>query len=509
MRGNLSIGAGEVFQKLVKFRANLLTLFTKKQWFKGLLIMSTTASNPPVRIWADLGDSSGKFIVHPPNGDPQKIIMGSRVALLDDFQINQHQLGEIIKLNPLSDAWVKLGKQYAAVGNLAQKYAHDATRVAEQKEPKQNTALFKLLAIVGAVREIYNLPEKFDLDLVLLLPYPEYKFASSKQNNFQKQLKEALSRFYFRGTALFVKLANFSCKPEGAGLIMLRYQVESKPEDWLSNRKIAALMFGERNTSLLIFDGGASSGYTNNLGFYHLIESVLNLSLSQTAASLTKAIISAGNDLTASNPHIRALAHIKGDGEKNAELSSLVSAIDSGKRTLWKQISTWAKPMVGDADELIIGGGAALLYEKEIAETFSDKMLFELIAKPSFELQLPAEPVPPSGDLEELRKAWRDASFGEREAAKEAFYRHEKLLEEYRKKMSAYKEQVAEIKAAAASRERELLKLPQTHLRRKAEKMMGEMEQTFFNDGFPSESEYSSATRFVDIYGVWKGTRHG
>ena len=61
-----------------------------------------------IKIWADLGDSSLKVIVQLPHHPPQKLMMGSRVVELDNFQITQHQGSLLVKSYPQTDAWIIL-----------------------------------------------------------------------------------------------------------------------------------------------------------------------------------------------------------------------------------------------------------------------------------------------------------------------------------------------------------------------------------------------------------------
>ncbi|MBD2181880.1 ParM/StbA family protein [Planktothrix sp. FACHB-1355] len=452
-----------------------------------------------VKIWADLGGSTLKILVEMPNKSTVPIIMSSRVIELDDWLVSNRTVA-MFDISPQADAIVRFGKGYYAVGKLAEQYASDVTNSTELKQPKQNTAIPKLLAVVGIIKQKYELPTRFAVELTLLLPFPEYQFVKDGGNNFQADLKKALSYFEFRGENYEVNLANFGCKPEGSGLIMLRYLQQQDRQDWLLNSKIAALMLGHRNTSILLYDYGTPSGYTNNLGFYQIIQTVIDSSLGQSAAALTEAIYKANDDISPNNPHIQALAMTKGKS-KRAELTRLVKAIASAQKNRWQQIASWAKLLVDDVDELIIGGGTALLYQKAIRETFHSTRLFWAVATEKEPIpQIPPQPIGPSGHREEWENKLLAAKPGhDALKAKEALEQYEEQLLSYQQQQADYELQLKVVQAAL-SRE----KLPLLQLQHQSQAIIEEIAQTFFSQEVKSDERRFRVTQFVDIYGVWK-----
>ncbi|MBE9225328.1 ParM/StbA family protein [Phormidium sp. LEGE 05292] len=447
-----------------------------------------------VKIWVDLGGSTLKILLDIPQKSTKPIIISSRVIKLDDWLVS-NRTADILNIPPEADAIVRFGRCYYAVGKLAEHYASDVTNSIELKEPKQNTAIPKLLAIVGIIKQKYQLPTKFAVKLTLLLPFPEYQFVKDGGNNFSVDLKKALSNWEFRGEESSVTLVNFTCKPEGSGLIMLRYQQQHNQQDWLINHKIAALMLGHRNTSILLYDRGIPSGYTNNLGFYQIIQTVIDSSLGQSAAALTQAIYKANDDISPNNPHIQALALTEGKS-KRAELIRLVKAIASAQKNHWQQISSWAKLLVNDVDELIIGGGTALLYQKAIRETFHSAPLFWAVATENKPIpQIPPQPIEPSGNWEEWEHKLLTAKPGQ-DALKA-----KQALEQYEQQQADYLEQLTEVEAAL-TRE----KLPQMQLQRQSQAMIEEIAQTFFSQELKSDEKYFRVIQFVDIYGVWSAS---
>lgn len=454
-----------------------------------------------VKIWADLGGSTLKILVEIPNKPTVPIIMSSRVIELDDWLVSNRSV-TMFDISPQADAIVRFGKSYYAVGTLAEQYASDVTNSTELKQPKQNTAIPKLLAVVGIIKQQYELPICLAVELTLLLPFPEYLFVKDGGNNFSSDLKKALSDFEFRGEKYQVNLVNFGCKPEGSGLIMLRYLQQQDRQHWLINHKIAALMLGHRNTSILLYDRGTPSGYTNNLGFYQIIQTVIDSSLGQSAAALTEAIYKANDDLTPNNPHIQALAMTTGRS-KRAELTRLVKAIASAQTNRWQQIASWAKLLVNDADELIIGGGTALLYHKAIEETFHSTPLFWAVAtEPEPIPKIPPKPTRPSGHREEWENKLLTAKPGhDALKAKEALEQYEEQLLSYQQQQADYELRLLDVQAALEKEE-----LPLLQLHRQSQAIMEEIAQTFFSEEVTSDERRFRITQFVDIYGVWKAS---
>jgi hypothetical protein len=458
-----------------------------------------------IKLWADLGGSTLKILVELPTESTAPLMMPSRVIQLDDWLASNCRV-EMLQVSPQADAMVRLGRCYYAVGQLAEQYATDATSAVEIKQPKQNSAIPKLLAVVGIIQQQYQLPRKFAIELTLLLPFPEYQFVKDGRNSFRTDLKKSLANFEFRREKFQVALASFSCKPEGSGLIMLRYQQQHHREHWLSHHKIAALMLGHRNTSVLLYDRGTPSGYTNHLGFHHLIQTVIDSSLGQSAAALTQAIYKA-DDLTPDHPQIQALALTEGKSQRT-ELVRLVEAIDSARNHRWQQIATWVKPLLDNVDELIIGGGTALFYQKAIASTFNSTPLFWAVATKNEPVpSIPHPPTSPVGNREDLAQKLLAAKPGaDALKAKTALEQYEQQLHQYHQQQAQYEQQFQQVKAAL-----ECEQADHNQLRRSSAAMLEEIAQTLFRQEVSSFSDEQrfQLTQLVDIYGVWKAIKYG
>ncbi|MCC5669851.1 ParM/StbA family protein [Nostoc sp. CHAB 5784] len=232
---------------------------------------------------------------------------------------------------------------------------------------KYETSIHKALAVIGAIAQHNKLPNRFSLSLTSLLPYGEYQ----NRQAFEQQLQSALKDFRFRGQRLRVKLERFECLPEGAGLAMIRQRQNGK--EWFNAQTIAVLMFGHRNTSLLLFERGKMTvGYTNGLGFHQMVKRVIERTSGQDATALTSAIYAAGSDITADNQAIRALVKSREPKNIDYELQMIVNAIATAKAEYWSRLYDWLESTLPAVNEVILSGGAALYLEQELQDCFQE-----------------------------------------------------------------------------------------------------------------------------------------
>ncbi|MGH2413875.1 MAG: hypothetical protein ACRDEA_09340, partial [Microcystaceae cyanobacterium] len=91
-----------------------------------------------------------------------------------------------------NEAWLEVGGNCYVVGFLAREHfcGNQALRVL-----KYERAVPKVLAMVGAIAAKKRLPQAFELELGILLPYGEYKDGE----RFESLVAVALSDFSFRG----------------------------------------------------------------------------------------------------------------------------------------------------------------------------------------------------------------------------------------------------------------------------------------------------------------------
>ncbi|MTJ14998.1 ParM/StbA family protein [Anabaena sp. UHCC 0187] len=268
---------------------------------------------------------------------------------------------------PVDEAWVSCAvdgdTQCTVVGFLARQFSASA----RLDKLKYETSIDKALAVIGAIAQHNKLPNRFSLSLTSLLPYGEYQ----NRQAFEEQLRVALKDFKFRGQRLRVKLERFECLPEGAGLAMIRQRQNGK--EWFNAQTIAVLMFGHRNTSLLLFERGKmTAGYTNGLGFHQMVKRVIERTSGQDATTLTAAIYAAGSDITADNQAIRALVKSRDAKNIDYELQMIVNAIATAKSEYWSRLYDWLESTLPAVNEVILSGGAALYLEQELQNCFEE-----------------------------------------------------------------------------------------------------------------------------------------
>jgi uncharacterized protein YeeX (DUF496 family) len=322
----------------------------------------------------DPGSSLSKVIYCLSDGKPQLLLMEPEVIELSLDSITTHlkTRGSIGITRSEDDAWLQCGdgKQCQVVGYLARQFL----ATVRMNEVKYERALYKVLAAVGAIsrREGFanvqqtNLPRKFSVAISALLPYGEYQNAQ----RFQQLLKQHLKNYSFRGERLQVKLEVFECRPEGGGLAMAR--VMQNGAEWFQQQTLAVLMFGHRNTSLLLFERGKlAMGNTTALGFHQLVDKVLHRTSGQSADSLTRAIYDVGNEITPTNSQVQYLVKTRSPIEQKLEREQIVTAILTAREEYWSRLQDWLDAVLPNVTEVIISGGAALYLHDELEGHFN------------------------------------------------------------------------------------------------------------------------------------------
>ncbi|MGI0491381.1 ParM/StbA family protein [Alkalinema pantanalense CENA528] len=262
------------------------------------------------------------------------------------------------------DAWLQCGpgEQCQVIGYLARQFL----ATVRMNEVKYERALYKVLAAVGTIAQETNLPRKFSIALSALLPYGEYQNAQ----RFQQLLKQHLKHYRFRGERLQVKLETFECRPEGGGLAMAR--VTQKGAEWFQQQTLAVLMFGHRNTSLLLFERGKLAiGNTTDLGFHQLVDKVLHRTSGQTIDVLTSAIYKIGNRITPTNLKIQDLLKTRSPTEQELEREQITTAILTAREEYWSRLQDWLDTVLPNATEVIISGGGAFYLHDELETYFN------------------------------------------------------------------------------------------------------------------------------------------
>ncbi|HEY9909870.1 MAG TPA: ParM/StbA family protein [Thermosynechococcaceae cyanobacterium] len=284
--------------------------------------------------------------------------------LPDVIEISPETLKTHFQLQPFSaqpeqSAWItESGRTtISVVGSLAK----TLYSVSQLKALKYESAIAKILAVVGAIAQTHQLPSSFNLSLLTLLPYNE----SSSVKLLEPDLKKRLKRYQFRDQSIKVQLQTSLCYPEGAGLVAAF--VNENPQK--QSRRIAVCMIGHRNTSLLQFQSGQlTEGHTSDLGFHNFIEILLRLTSGQNETELTPVLydylLHCCHDPQSQSyrktQSLRPLLKSRQPQDADRELQQLQEAIEQAYQEYWRRLSAWLTEfMPRPVDEVIFAGGAS------------------------------------------------------------------------------------------------------------------------------------------------------
>lgn len=302
----------------------------------------------------DLGSSAIK-VFFSQGGTPQPLVILPEVAWIEPAQLDE--IGINSSVDPEYCAWLQLKEEIVAVGQLAENFGGDDGIV----ERKQRRAVYKVLAVLGVLREKLQLPTSFGARIAVMLPITEYK----DRVDVQVALKLAAGKFAFRGQPLSIDLQTCLMLPEGFGLYAVcKNNLKLKGID-PSTRTIFVLMFGHRNLSVLVYQNGAlqtGKSSSNGPGFCEAVKvaaSVQGLRASEHSR-LLKAM---------------ALKETKIRVAGQYEMMDVSEATDVGTASYWRQADSHLRnvltPVLTDNNSVLaVGGGAAWTMREEVQELF-------------------------------------------------------------------------------------------------------------------------------------------
>lgn len=343
----------------------------------------------------DVGGSGSKVIFQLASSDEPEYLMFSpevepiNRASLDNYFTYQGWVGSPA---PEQQVWLEVNQKCFVLGPFAQCFDPE-DRIFELK---YENALYKVLAIIGLIRQKHSLNtrKKLKVQLALLLPWDEY----SDRQRFRERLETMLKEYTFRGEKQKVILEKFVCYPEGGGLALTRIKLQGT--DWLRDKRLGVLMFGHRNVTALYFEQGAlKKGDSPRLGFVQFLDTVVEMKSGLDRDSLAKAIFEGmsssqtdiyvtrnvfeyglGQTKKALTQHpdwaeldsIKALATAKDPLLRSGEVADLVSGIEVATASYWEKLEKWLnKVLPRQLDEVVISGGAAHYLEPELEDYFN------------------------------------------------------------------------------------------------------------------------------------------
>jgi len=213
-----------------------------------------------------------------------------------------------------------------------------------------------------AVKE--NLPEKFELALAVLLPYSEW----GVKEKFARGVKKALSDFSFCERKFSVSVSLFICVPEGGGHALARAE---RIGSAFNNKKIASIMLGYRDVSVVLFERGVINGQTERLGMVKMLQIIQSRTLDQTTREreqrLLETIHRLGKDIKPKN--FLSLTLSKNTENRLEEATQIALAVRYASKEYWKMISSFIRNHLPlDIEEVILGGGTSDYFRSELTK---------------------------------------------------------------------------------------------------------------------------------------------
>ncbi|MDJ0510585.1 MAG: ParM/StbA family protein [Crocosphaera sp.] len=307
-------------------------------------------------------DSKGFYTTYP--FKCEWLVMEPIVVRVEKTAIEQYEKNKISTGDETRNAWLEVDENYYAVGWLAQQHFHGLDKILTLKF---ETAIYKVLAMVGAIAKRKNLPTRFRLGLGVLLPYGEYP----DRYRFKEKLAEALSSFRFRGRKYEVTLSGFNCLPEGGGLLMRGVE----PSSLVKQKKVLILMIGYRNASILITDKGElARPFTTDLGFIRMLEMVERGSSGLSARELLVPICQAGEKVRTQS--LKPLLKTTVPSLQKESLEQLRRTIINARQQYWNLLSDWlSNSYLPQVDKVVLAGGTSRYYQKSLEKWFSPQSI--------------------------------------------------------------------------------------------------------------------------------------
>ncbi|NEO52560.1 MAG: ParM/StbA family protein [Okeania sp. SIO3B5] len=316
-------------------------------------------------ICIDLGSSLTKVVWSLDCSEENNFLtMEPEIMQCNDQHLDIYRSRRINLYNATKDdAWVKLeDNEYSfAIGFLASGLLAEANL----KALKYESALYKIMAVLGVIAEQVKPQMKslVPINLTTLLPRSEW----NDQSKLKEQIQNAAKSFWFRGQRMRLRIRDCRCLPEGAGITLNRYTSLTQ-----STATIITLVFGHRNTSILIFQRGRLiEGDTTNLGFHRLIDRIVELTSGQSRKQLNKIVSQLGDPIDTDNPLLSQLCMSQLAENQQREREEIIEAIRTAQQYYWELISQWLLAKAPrQINEVVIAGGAGKYLYNRLQERF-------------------------------------------------------------------------------------------------------------------------------------------
>jgi hypothetical protein len=301
-----------------------------------------------VSVSLDFGGSGLKAIAANEQGKSLVIYMEPEVIEASAESLKE-KTKSLAHAYPENLAWVGVGEDYRAVGYLAASryYAN-----AGLSKKKYTLALYRTLAALWAIAYKFDLPLSLTVRLGVLLPPGEFEDSALLLDELLKALKE----FDTPTGKMSVKLLDFVCYPEGAGVYLMHCRQAGEA---IKRSVSAVIMVGYRNASILISRRGAiDNGRTIDLGMARLVELVQQKTSALKTAPLLKAIAASGEQPQVK--HFLGLTEVGGSPQaRRTEAEKIVEAVINARAEYLRALGSWLAEVLPlqELDEVVFCGG--------------------------------------------------------------------------------------------------------------------------------------------------------
>ena len=277
------------------------------------------------------------------------------------------------------ETYIKLpdDEQYYLVGDSAVQ----AKVQSSIRQLKSESLIPKTLGVIGQIAQDESLLNQFKLKLTLLLPMSE----TNDREFVQSELLKALQDFSYSGIPYQIKESSIGFRPEGSGIYS--YLSRTMSADTIKNQTCAYLMFGYRNTSLLLIENGKlnqRNSHSTDLGCYNYLDLVAEYSSGLYRQDIQKAIVSeaiygVGENCQqvvrgfTSQIRIEDLIRSTNTKYQERERAAISAAIERADGEYWQLLSRWLLemlPPLGQLDRIIYCGGSTSFIETPIQQFF-------------------------------------------------------------------------------------------------------------------------------------------
>lgn len=327
--------------------------------------MKKTVVEKILNVSVDLGGSKTKVIGG--TSFKKRVVLTMEPSLA---QVPRSILNNVMGLenaNLEDKVWLEVEDKIYAVGYLGKVLTVSNPQLTALKS---TTAIPKILGVIWVLKERLKLSNDLRVNMSCLLPPGEIK----DREKLEVELKQVFSEGINTPTGkLTPKLNYFNCLAEGSGIYMLHRAKKGK--ELVNASVVAVVMLGYRNASVMVFRRGIINEYqTTELGFAHLIKSMVKQLSGQTIERLTPSMVKYRE--TGSEVPLHSLLL---SDNNSLELEEIKKASQVSQEGYEYELSNWLSEVLpSDIEEVILAGGTSddPLIRAKLLHYFSDKKVY-------------------------------------------------------------------------------------------------------------------------------------